>query len=154
MMTIVMCLDAGEKPQGWCGLASLRCAESLKVTADAERSRALCRALTRLHCPLESHQLIRLLLSCFSALPASRAMADANGRVCYRTWHHRCHVPPVEDERLVGMLRNNDLNSWACKKCLKALGMLPVRVSDKAYCCDEASAYPSHPREVAATPET
>lgn len=43
---------------------------------------------------------------------------------CRRTWHHRCHIPPVGDEELIHRIRATtagnkaeDLSTWVCKRC-------------------------------------
>jgi len=48
---------------------------------------------------------------------------------CRKHWHHRCHIPPVEDGELVRRLRatndndiDNGLDGWACRRCLRTAG--------------------------------
>ncbi|KAG1745829.1 uncharacterized protein EDB91DRAFT_126216 [Suillus paluster] len=48
-------------------------------------------------------------------------------RDCKRGWHHRCHIPLIEDAELVELIRltnagdhDNGLAGWRCKRCKKA----------------------------------
>ncbi|EGO23965.1 hypothetical protein SERLADRAFT_470519 [Serpula lacrymans var. lacrymans S7.9] len=53
---------------------------------------------------------------------------------CRRAWHHRCHVPPVEDAELIQRIRattehdiDNGLEKWVCKRCKKNKGKVPAQ---------------------------
>ncbi|KAI9568601.1 hypothetical protein HD554DRAFT_2099360 [Boletus coccyginus] len=57
---------------------------------------------------------------------------------CSKTWHHRCHMPPVEDEDLIQLIRattrgdkDNDLSSWMCRRCRKGASGTPSAVSSR-----------------------
>ncbi|TFY58909.1 hypothetical protein EVG20_g7980 [Dentipellis fragilis] len=48
---------------------------------------------------------------------------------CRRAWHHRCHVPPVEEADLIARVKatmandvDNGLDGWMCKRCKKNQG--------------------------------
>ncbi|KAH7885372.1 hypothetical protein F5I97DRAFT_1378264 [Phlebopus sp. FC_14] len=45
-------------------------------------------------------------------------------RDCSRTWHHRCHIPPIQDAELIQRIRANNagdaehnLSAWRCRRC-------------------------------------
>lgn len=43
---------------------------------------------------------------------------------CRKSWHHRCHVPPVSDNELIARIKATDpadgLSAWRCKRCTPA----------------------------------
>ncbi|KAF8840767.1 hypothetical protein BDN67DRAFT_1069026 [Paxillus ammoniavirescens] len=46
---------------------------------------------------------------------------------CNKSWHHRCHMPPIEDAELIQRIRAtnagdkaNDLSAWTCRRCKKS----------------------------------
>ncbi|KAG1748673.1 hypothetical protein EDB19DRAFT_218317 [Suillus lakei] len=67
-------------------------------------------------------------MSCHRCKDSSSAPANfiLLCRSCGRSWHHRCHVPPLEDDQLLRLIcshnagdRDNGLNGWRCRRCSK-----------------------------------
>ncbi|KAF8443096.1 hypothetical protein L210DRAFT_852619, partial [Boletus edulis BED1] len=59
-------------------------------------------------------------------------------RGCRKTWHHRCHQPPVEDQDLIQRIRatrsgdtSNDLSTWMCRRCKKRASETPSVMSSR-----------------------
>ncbi|TFK74604.1 hypothetical protein BDN72DRAFT_833102 [Pluteus cervinus] len=77
---------------------------------------------------------------------------------CARTWHHRCHVPPVEDVELVHRIKAhlagdvaNSYLAWKCRRCSKKKELPKVRNLDVAEPKAEVEPSPTHPRSPSTT---
>ncbi|KAI0712568.1 hypothetical protein C8Q76DRAFT_489964 [Earliella scabrosa] len=58
---------------------------------------------------------------------------------CERAWHHRCHIPPVLEQEIMGRIRadekgkrNRGLGSWQCRLCTKKSRTEPSSVAQSA----------------------
>ncbi|KAI0045887.1 hypothetical protein FA95DRAFT_79147 [Auriscalpium vulgare] len=78
-------------------------------------------------------------------------------RACRRAWHHRCHIPVIDDRTLIVMINATvagtvaeGLESWECRRCRKkqapVVPSTATRITHPArICLSDATTLPSAP---------